>query len=413
MKKTLLFLTGLAALNSAAQLSSTQTNALIHKASLLVTSGSQKNRQASIISLRDSSHYGSWNTTASQWNQDSKAMYHYNVANKESAYLLATQVSGVWQGNNQRLNYSYDVNNNLLGYEIQFWNFPGWKNNQKNVYTYDNAGNCLTELYQNWDATESSWVNDGYTINTYDANHNILTIVTKSWNTGTASWENHGREIMTYNTSNEYTSYVTEVWNSTTSAWDNSDRYINIVYANGNIMNLEVQYYNASTSAYISSSRIANTYDGNHHVLNSIIQQFDLPTTTWLNSGKVDYTYDANGNESMHITQTWDSSSGSWQNSLREQHYYTITVGINNVSQQEKTMQLYPNPASEFINVSTKGAATFTELNIVDITGQTVLTEKTKGTNAIKVNISALPSGIYFAELKDEASKIYRKFIKD
>lgn len=413
MKKTLLFLTGLAALNSTAQLSTTQANALIRKTSLFVTAHSRQNKQASIISLRDSTHYSNWNTTTLEWNQNNKAIYQYNVANKESAYLYAAQVSGVWQDNNQRLNYSYDVNNNLLGYETQFWNFPGWKNNGKNVYTYDNAGNCLTELYQNWDAVASSWLNNGYTINTYDANHNVLTILTKNWNVATSSWDNHSRVTMTYNTSNEYSSYVTEVWNSSTLAWENSDRYINIVYANGNMMSLEAQYYDANISAYVTSSRITNTYDGNHHVLSSVTEQFDINTTAWINSDKVNYTYDANGNEGTRITQTWDSNSNSWKNSLREQHYYTITVGLNNASQQEETIELYPSPANEFIAISTKGTATFAELNIVDVTGQTVLTEKTKGVNAINVNISALPSGIYFAELKDDAFKIYRKFIKN
>jgi len=74
---------------------------------------------------------------------------------------------------------------------------------------------------------------------------------------------------------------------------------------------------------------------------------------------------------------------------------------------------VYPNPASNFINVSllgnTSGKGT---LQVVDMKG-TVLIEEVLNRNLQQINIARLPKGVYMLKVKNGDKTTSSKFVKE
>lgn len=95
---------------------------------------------------------------------------------------------------------------------------------------------------------------------------------------------------------------------------------------------------------------------------------------------------------------------------LQDIGWSTNVVEINE-QQAANNIELYPNPAADFIELS------FGEMNesvinvtILDLAGNVVVTQ-TANSNLTQVDISQLPSGTYFCEVSGEVSG-YLRFVK-
>lgn len=83
----------------------------------------------------------------------------------------------------------------------------------------------------------------------------------------------------------------------------------------------------------------------------------------------------------------------------------TTTLAVNEFDQTKIT--IYPNPATEFINIT--GLENIKSGKVISVDGKIVSTFANTG----KIDISKLPNGVYFVEIQTDRSKINRiKFIK-
>lgn len=129
-------------------------------------------------------------------------------------------------------------------------------------------------------------------------------------------------------------------------------------------------------------------------------ENFGLQTTVPYNGGTlyVVFTPPFGGNYSKTLTIANQVQS--------------VTVGLNGVStgieeQQSDAVRLYPNPASDKLNLVFNERELPEKVEIVDVCGRTVLSCQITG-EATTVNISGLESGVYFVK----ADNIVKKFIK-
>lgn len=409
MKKLVCYFAILLFTRSFSQSSFFHTSAL--KSRLLEEERAQK-KQAALLSLKDSTYYSNWNVNSMQWANPSRIVYSYNAAGKENGLINAIIASGAWQNNYRMVNYSFDTNDNLLGYELQSWN-SGWVSNQKYTYTYDNANNRLTELRQFWLPSANSWKNSTYVTNTYDSNHNLLTSIEQQWSLSASLWLNLKRETATYNTSNEYTSDVHESWNTVTSSWENFERYL-FFYTNGDVTGLVEELYDSNTSTYMAIYKVAYSYDGNHHVVGSTAQKPNPTTMTWENEERETYTYDIHGNQITYLAEGWNSGTSAWENSSRQFDYYSYkTVGLNMTAAQTGQISLYPNPATDNISVLNETGTEFTSLSIMDINGKRLSEQTLDHITTLRIPVNTLPQGMYLLELKSENGPVYKKFMKN
>lgn len=78
-------------------------------------------------------------------------------------------------------------------------------------------------------------------------------------------------------------------------------------------------------------------------------------------------------------------------------------AGISNVT--DATVQLYPNPTSNVLNINAEGVQ---EVSVIDINGRTVMTEK----NVNTVNLSDLANGVYYVRVITNNGVATEKIVK-
>ena len=79
--------------------------------------------------------------------------------------------------------------------------------------------------------------------------------------------------------------------------------------------------------------------------------------------------------------------------------------------QQESRLSIYPNPATEKITVEISGTEKESTLTIVNIEGQELITRQITKPKT-QIDISNLPSGIYFLRLTNDKTVEVVKFVK-
>lgn len=95
---------------------------------------------------------------------------------------------------------------------------------------------------------------------------------------------------------------------------------------------------------------------------------------------------------------------------INDTHVYVEGSSILGTDDFNKaSIDLYPNPTSDFINFSLRGL-TDTPVNVIDLNGRIVL--QTKISSDDNINVSSLKSGVYFAQLEVEGQSLSYKFIK-
>ena len=81
------------------------------------------------------------------------------------------------------------------------------------------------------------------------------------------------------------------------------------------------------------------------------------------------------------------------------------SVGISSV--EAANFEIYPNPASEIINV--RSAVAMTEIRVLDINGRNVMNVTLNGESVSKVDVSELNAGIYMLEIRTAEGSSFRK----
>lgn len=87
-------------------------------------------------------------------------------------------------------------------------------------------------------------------------------------------------------------------------------------------------------------------------------------------------------------------------------------VGFKNKLKESLTIHVYPNPSSEFINVTCSNKSIYNELDwdIIDLNGKFVLKDYFNEPS-IKINIKELRDGVYFLNIKSKEGVVYKKIV--
>ena len=91
--------------------------------------------------------------------------------------------------------------------------------------------------------------------------------------------------------------------------------------------------------------------------------------------------------------------------------YSFNAVGIDE-SEFDSNFPLYPNPASNKINIEFEKEEQLVNLQIVNVQGQNVFSKEYQNTKNIHLNIEGFTSGFYFAKIITGGEQKSIKFIK-
>lgn len=361
-----------------------------------------------LVSLKDSSYWhSSWAKATGTWDFIRRNIYSYNSFYKENGNVSSNNSNGSgWVYDENAKNYVYDSNHRLREVTFENWN-NGWSDYYKHSYTYDPAGNLLTQTDQVW--LGGAWRNTYHSAFTYSGN-NRTSALYRYWDSAINNWVNSLRTTFVY-TGNQLTSSTDEDWNAT--SWTNSMRRTNFVYAGTDMLSYHFEMWDPGRGAFELKTKTSFTYDGNHHMLASSLETWDATGSVWEKSMKTDYSYDAHWNETQIEEYIWDASIGNWENNTLIINYYTTgTVGITERSDTKHTLALSPNPCTDEITLSASGHE-ITTVRIMDLSGKIVWTGDFKQNSPFSINVQSLEPGMYFVETKHEQGLSTGKFIKN
>lgn len=90
-----------------------------------------------------------------------------------------------------------------------------------------------------------------------------------------------------------------------------------------------------------------------------------------------------------------------------------VATGVISVTKTDDNVVIYPNPAKDDLNILFDGNSGVKNIAVYNLIGKVVNVYKVNGSSA-KLNVSSIPSGIYFVRLLDTQGRIVatRKFTR-
>ena len=142
----------------------------------------------------------------------------------------------------------------------------------------------------------------------------------------------------------------------------------------------------------------------------STVMKFD--GTNWVNVGPANFSAGPAYNEDLAISSKGEPYIVYTDslNMLTVMRYDSVSVGINEI--EHSRFSLYPNPATDKITVEITGETQESYLAIVNIEGQQLLTMQITQPKT-QVDISSLPSDVYFVRLTNDKTVEVGKIIKE
>lgn len=167
--------------------------------------------------------------------------------------------------------------------------------------------------------------------------------------------------------------------------------YYKIIMLPGYSYAVDARLYDSyNDDTHTVDAKFAVSQDGNNW---SEYYGVYAPTMTYTNGGRVYY----------HVIPYQSGTTGTYRLNVE------ITASNEIEEYGEIPIQLYPNPASDYLYVTIPESMTVNQLDIFNMEGQLIKTVKG---NVSSINIAELSKGLYFIRIHTEGEIIVRKFVK-
>lgn len=130
------------------------------------------------------------------------------------------------------------------------------------------------------------------------------------------------------------------------------------------------------------------------------------------------------GTTRMRVTMKYNAAATACETfSYGEVEDYTVNVvtsrggekinvnGIDLGNDDPTTINVYPNPAENYVNVKVSNGSRVGTVNIYSVTGNLIKVAEINGVER-EIEISDIPAGVYFISIDDEKESLVTKFIK-
>jgi hypothetical protein len=354
-----------------------------------------------------------------------RQVFTYNNSGKaiESMESTIDPISGQFVDNYKTV-MAYNASGQLIsetGYE---WDdiTSQWVYTYKNEYSYT-AGNRSELIYSYWDDVNSVWEVSGKNTFLYNANNQMISSISYYWDSSTSTWIDSWKEVNTY-TGNNLTLTESFNWNSGSSTWEISYKTEN-TYNSSNKMTESIDYsWDAGTSVWEESSKTGNTYDTNGDLISEISYSWD--GTAWEQDSKSESTFNTNyAFADLLLPSMFESNFYLFNHMLTEFKFYFWDVNtwlmediislyyspmiIIAIEESEKSnISIYPNPASETIQIG--GINDLLLFELYDMSGKKLISEEVVGSE--KVSLQNVEPGIYFYSILINGKTSKGKIVK-
>jgi hypothetical protein len=91
---------------------------------------------------------------------------------------------------------------------------------------------------------------------------------------------------------------------------------------------------------------------------------------------------------------------------------FKVTILGSAISDLSDKVSLYPNPADDVVHLTLPQDLVVSELNVTNTAGQVMIEKKIIGVTQLDINVTTLPSGTYFVDIRNGVSKAQLQFVK-
>lgn len=313
---------------------------------------------------------------------------------------------------------TYNQSGNIL---TKFHKKYNWSNydwtNYRDTYTYDQNGNILIELNEEWWVI--SWPTKRRYTYTYDPNGKKKSKLSEFWQDNN-HWQNHERFTYTYDQNTSQSTEFIEKWiDGTIKQWVNS--YLN-TYSydiNGDLVSKLCKIW--ADDQWVNYFRNIYSYDENREKLTDMQDSWSSYHQEWNHGTGVEFTVDLNGNIVSGVSfvqgRLWNKEFSNIPQLIIYGAKFEITwTSIASVDEtsDRQFLKISPNPSADVIKIALPEGFSIKELRISNSLGEIVKTidiSTLAGSESIDISTSDLPAGTYYIHTK--SGKDIGKFVKE
>lgn len=337
--------------------------------------------------------------------------------------VLENWSDGAWENTMQQLP-TYDDDGRILKNEVSHWNaeLKVWENRSKTVCNRDENGILLNretfDWQQDqslWEATnrfsystndqnkpinalyeernEKGWYNKFIDENTYDSNGNLIQKQRERWDKQLMAWVPERKFDYTIQ-SNQRAGYTIYLWDKELEKWE---EYKKAAFHFSEAKAVEsISYYSWENGSWKQTSVRRNILNEEGVLSAMEVDNFDFESEAWSKISHVDYERTDFNKVSESTHKIWDDESSKWEKLQRSTFSYSEEGEMmEELSQEVKEMELFPNPAKENLTIRTVPVG---KLTIVDALGKTMI-QFENAEKEIQLDVSEWEAGMYSVQV--------------
>ena len=334
---------------------------------------------------------------------------------------------------------TFDADGDQLSSISAFYNLDSmrWENSQKWEYIYQNTKSVSSTVSVNAGKVHVTtivylwypfplpgvFVPLYRTVWTYNSEGQITKVLDSNYDQIAKIWEETQQEISEYNARGYLILQVQSMFDKESNTWIVTSRRVHVYDANG--VNLSNALYLWSYLHNVLIGYYYNVYTRDEHVnvLSITEHSWDLASETWLEYLSAVYTYNYNfsGFDILAPFYMWHmistlieyeyfvgggttKSSEEWvQTEAFTYHYSDMNVGVSVADLSKGELSIYPNPATEYIEIAGDELNGYARIMMYNISGRMVMNQVLD--RGGRIPVSHLSEGIYVIRLT-QGSKV-------
>jgi len=249
----------------------------------------------------------------------------------------------------------FDDDDNPTENFVQVWQGQSWDNYLRVNYTYDEKGNEIEKITQQWDSSTKNWVNAQLRSTSYK-NNNKEEVLFQDWKKPTNEWFNIMKYLIKYNDNGNKNAVIVRLYNGVTKNWDNHKRFLmefsnpygppTTVIANSWLQGEwktegkyeiaynwrgdkteEIRYtYNSSNKKWLEGIMMEMMYDKTGNQTGYIEKKYDFANEQWVNFNRFSAEYNPDGYMTTKTEYTWNREAKQWD--IKGQYRFTTDTEI-------------------------------------------------------------------------------------
>jgi hypothetical protein len=296
-----------------------------------------------VMTVVDSTYTYNWNADLQEWDTIVfiKGYYTYNERGKETGYTEIVFDGEKWS-NSSRTFSNYDENGNLIEFVSQNWNTNedegNWQDSYRYIYKYNNTNQNTGISFQEWNEEQQTLVDSWNSILEYNNEGLNSRYIRQIWDKTNQTWNNYWQYYNEYHNSGLIQNYLEQTWNTNELEWVNKLRKT-YNYNEINLLTSSATEINSYNNSWINFNLDTNIYNNFYQNVEYYRKNWDTLTNAWVDNLKKENVYD-NDNLKETIIKYWKIDD--WENNLRYEYSYSSNILISELnSEWDKQAELW------------------------------------------------------------------------